>query len=220
MAPPRPASRSRTQRHRLSAPFMVLLFLALATSSTVANAQLSDSYYDASCPAALLTIRTVVSAAVLLDPRMGASLLRLHFHDCFVQAIKLSLGCDASVLLDDTGSFTGEKGAGPNAGSLRGFEVVDNAKTLLETVCPQTVSCADILAVAARDAVVQLGGPSWTVLLGRRDSTTASASLANSDLPAPSSTLATLLAAFSNKGLTTTDMVVLSGTVHVRLIIC
>ncbi|BAT13746.1 Os11g0334938 [Oryza sativa Japonica Group] len=91
MAPPRPASRSRTQRHRLSAPFMVLLFLALATSSTVANAQLSDSYYDASCPAALLTIRTVVSAAVLLDPRMGASLLRLHFHDCFVQAIKLSL---------------------------------------------------------------------------------------------------------------------------------
>nr|XP_025876843.1 peroxidase 70 [Oryza sativa Japonica Group] len=214
MAPPRPASRSRTQRHRLSAPFMVLLFLALATSSTVANAQLSDSYYDASCPAALLTIRTVVSAAVLLDPRMGASLLRLHFHDCFVQ------GCDASVLLDDTGSFTGEKGAGPNAGSLRGFEVVDNAKTLLETVCPQTVSCADILAVAARDAVVQLGGPSWTVLLGRRDSTTASASLANSDLPAPSSTLATLLAAFSNKGLTTTDMVVLSGTVHVRLIIC
>ncbi|BAF12349.2 Os03g0434800 [Oryza sativa Japonica Group] len=192
MAPPRPASRSRTQRHRLSAPFMVLLFLALATSSTVANAQLSDSYYDASCPAALLTIRTVVSAA----------------------------GCDASVLLDDTGSFTGEKGAGPNAGSLRGFEVVDNAKTLLETVCPQTVSCADILAVAARDAVVQLGGPSWTVLLGRRDSTTASASLANSDLPAPSSTLATLLAAFSNKGLTTTDMVVLSGTVHVRLIIC
>ncbi|XP_052145890.1 peroxidase 2-like [Oryza glaberrima] len=205
MAPPRPASRSRTQRHRLSAPFMVLLFLALATSSTVANAQLSDSYYDASCPAALLTIRTVVSAAVLLDPRMGASLLRLHFHDCFVQ------GCDASVLLDDTGSFTGEKGAGPNAGSLRGFEVVDNAKTLLETVCPQTVSCADILAVAARDAVVQLGGPSWTVLLGRRDSTTASASLANSDLPAPSSTLATLLAAFSNKGLTTTDMVALSG---------
>ncbi|XP_040378058.1 peroxidase 2-like [Oryza brachyantha] len=197
--PPRAAA--SLPQHRLSVVVLGLLLFRAA-----AKAQLSgDSYYDASCPAALLTIRTVVSAAVLLDPRMGASLLRLHFHDCFVQ------GCDASVLLDDTGNFTGEKGAGPNAGSLRGFEVVDNAKMLLETLCPQTVSCADILAVAARDAVVQLGGPSWAVQLGRRDSTTASASLANSDLPSPSSTLATLLTAFSNKGLTTTDMVALSG---------
>jgi peroxidase len=63
-------------------------------------------------------------------------------------------GCDASVLLDDTGNFTGEKGAGPNAGSLRGFGVIDTIKTLLEALCPRTVSCADILAVAARDSVV------------------------------------------------------------------
>jgi hypothetical protein len=63
-------------------------------------------------------------------------------------------GCDASVLLDDTGNFTGEKGAGPNAGSLRGFGVVDTIKALLEALCPRTVSCADILAVAARDSVV------------------------------------------------------------------
>ena len=60
------------------------------------------------------------------------------------------------MLLDDTASFTGEKGAGPNAGSLRGFDVIDNIKTLLELLCPQTVSCADILAVAARDSVAQV----------------------------------------------------------------
>ena len=60
------------------------------------------------------------------------------------------------MLLDDTESFTGEKGAGPNAGSLRGFDVIDNIKTLLELLCPQTVSCADILAVAARDSVAQV----------------------------------------------------------------
>ncbi|KAL6894664.1 hypothetical protein ACP4OV_008762 [Aristida adscensionis] len=186
-------------------PCSSILILALAMAATAAKAQLSESYYDASCPAALLTIRTAVAAAVLLDPRMGASLLRLHFHDCFVQ------GCDASVLLDDTASFSGEKGAGPNAGSLRGFKVIDNIKTTLEVLCPQTVSCADILAVAARDSVAQLGGPYWTVLLGRRDSTTASASLANSDLPGPTSDLNGLLNAFSNKGLSTTDMVALSG---------
>ncbi|KAL5680651.1 hypothetical protein ACJX0J_007036, partial [Zea mays] len=121
-------------------------------------------------------------------------------------------GCDASVLLDDTASFTGEKGAGPNAGSLRGFDVIDNIKMLLELLCPQTVSCADILAVAARDSVAQLGGPSWAVPLGRRDATTASASLANSDLPGPTSSLNGLLNAFSNKGLSSTDMVALSGT--------
>uniref|UniRef100_A0A0A9GH31 peroxidase n=1 Tax=Arundo donax TaxID=35708 RepID=A0A0A9GH31_ARUDO len=82
---------------------------------------------------------------------------------------------------------------------------------LLELLCPQTVSCADILAVAARDSVSQLGGPSWTVLLGRRDATTASASLTNSDLPGPTSNLNNLLNKFSNKGLSTTDMVALSG---------
>nr|CAH69353.1 TPA: class III peroxidase 111 precursor [Oryza sativa Japonica Group] len=184
-----------------------LMLLVAAAMASVASAQLSATFYDTSCPNALSTIKSVITAAVNSEARMGASLLRLHFHDCFVQAsFTQPIGCDASVLLSGQ-----EQNAGPNVGSLRGFSVIDNAKARVEAICNQTVSCADILAVAARDSVVALGGPSWTVLLGRRDSTTASEALANTDLPAPSSSLAELIGNFSRKGLDATDMVALSA---------
>lgn len=57
----------------------------------------------------------------------------------------------------------------------------------------------------------QLGGPSWTVQLGRRDSTTASLDSANTNLPGPTSDLTNLITAFDKKGFTTQEMVALSG---------
>lgn len=62
-------------------------------------------------------------------------------------------GCDGSILLDDTSSFTGEKTAGPNNNSVRGFEVIDKIKSQVEKACPGVVSCADIVAIAARHSV-------------------------------------------------------------------
>jgi len=56
------------------------------------------------------------------------------------------------VLLDNSSSIVSEKGSNPNRNSLRGFEVVDQIKAALEAACPGTVSCADILALAARDS--------------------------------------------------------------------
>ncbi|KAI8555715.1 hypothetical protein RHMOL_Rhmol05G0196400 [Rhododendron molle] len=136
---------------------------------------------------------------------MAASLIRLHFHDCFVQ------GCDASILLSEAAISTSERTARPNAGSARGYEVIDAAKAEVEKICPEVVSCADILAVAARDASFAAGGPSWTVKLGRKDSTTASRDLANSDLPSFRSNVNELIANFARKGLSARDMVALSG---------
>lgn len=63
-------------------------------------------------------------------------------------------GCDGSVLLDDTVTLKGEKTASPNMNSLMGFEIIDQIKNKLESECPGIVSCADILTVAARDAVI------------------------------------------------------------------
>ncbi|KAM0864576.1 hypothetical protein ACQ4PT_043830 [Festuca glaucescens] len=143
--------------------------------ASAASAQLSSTFYDTSCPDALSTIRRVVTAAVRSEPRMGASLVRLHFHDCFVD------GCDGSVLLADTGSFVGEQGAAPNAGSIRGMNVIDNAKTQVEAVCKQTVSCADILAVAARDSV--FAAPTRSGSRSARTSGTGSTTIPTSTRP-------------------------------------
>ncbi|XVF41172.1 hypothetical protein PTKIN_Ptkin01aG0258500 [Pterospermum kingtungense] len=183
---------------------LTLLLLVLFLGST--NAQLSTNFYSKSCPNLFPTAKSVVHSAIMKEARMGASLLRLFFHDCFVN------GCDGSLLLDDTSSFTGEKNAAPNRNSARGFDVVDNIKSAVENVCPGVVSCADILAIAARDSVKILGGPNWDVKLGRRDARTASQAAANNSIPPPTSNLNRLISRFNALGLSTRDLVALSGS--------
>lgn len=65
----------------------------------------------------------------------------------------LSQGCDASILIDSTPMNVGEKNGPPNVNTLRGSKVIASAKARLEAECKGVVSCADVLAFAARDAV-------------------------------------------------------------------
>ncbi|KAL5987511.1 Peroxidase 11, partial [Asimina triloba] len=149
-------------------------------------------------------IRAEMGCAVFSDPRNAATILRLHFHDCFVQVS--NKGCDGSVLLDDTITLQGEKAVRTNVNSLKGFDLVDRIKNKLESECPGVVSCADLLAIAARDAVLLVGGPYWDVPVGRKDSRSASNELANANLPTADEGLATQITKFLSQDMSVTDL--------------
>ncbi|XP_058766840.1 peroxidase P7-like [Vicia villosa] len=189
----------------ISSRLTMISFVIFLLAIWSVNAQLSTSFYSSSCPKLSSTVQSTMRSAISKEARIGASILRLFFHDCFVN------GCDGSILLDDTSNFTGEKNANPNRNSARGFEVIDNIKSAVENVCPGVVSCADILAIAAADSVAILGGLTWNVKLGRRDAKTASQSAANTGIPAPTSNLNTLISMFAAVGLSTKDLVTLAG---------
>ncbi|CAI0405077.1 unnamed protein product [Linum tenue] len=180
----------------------LLLAAAAATLAAATGGKLSPAYYSTTCPKALAIVQAGVVAAIQKETRIGASLLRLHFHDCF--------GCEASILLDETASIATEKTAVPNQ-SVRGYDVIDDIKAELEEACPGVVSCADILTLAARDSVVYLGGPSWEVDLGRKDSLTAGRAAVNTSIPPPTFNLTALAASFSSQGLSFRDLISLSG---------
>ncbi|MCL7047611.1 hypothetical protein MKW94_015023 [Papaver nudicaule] len=128
----------------------------------------------------------------------------MHFHDCFVR------GCDGSVLLNSTSTNQTEKAAIPNL-SLRGFSIIEAAKAAVEKVCPGVVSCADILALSARDSVAMIKGPWWNVPTGRRDGRVSTIADAFIHLPPPFFNVTQLKASFASKGLDAKDLAVLSG---------
>lgn len=72
-----------------SRSLVCLIAFVLLALATTASSQLCPDFYDKSCPVALSTIKWVVEAAVNKEPRMAASLLRLHFHDCFVNVMTI-----------------------------------------------------------------------------------------------------------------------------------
>ncbi|KAG6547793.1 hypothetical protein Mapa_010607 [Marchantia paleacea] len=190
----------------------VLLFIgALVVVTSSVDAQLSTTFYASKCPNVTAKVADVVKGWIKSDRQMGPALLRLYFHDCFVR------GCDASALLDGSQS---EKQAAGNLNSLRGFNIIDDVKAKVEAMCPGVVSCADILALSAKEAMEAFGGITWTVTLGRRDGTVSSVTEANNDLPPPFANFTQLVSLFAKKGLTMKDMVILSGAHSVGFTRC
>ncbi|KAJ6322162.1 hypothetical protein OIU77_012105 [Salix suchowensis] len=187
-------------------PFSVLIIISiLGRSLHASDPPLTLDHYAPTCPSVFEIVKKEMECEVRSDPRNAALIVRLHFHDCFVQ------GCDGSVLLDDTITLQGEKKASASINSLGGFQIIDRIKNKVESECPGIVSCADILTIAARDAVLLVGGPYWDVPVGRKDSKTASLELAESNIPTADESLLSIINKFLYQGLSVTDLVALSG---------
>lgn len=184
----------------------IVLWVLFGLCVSKGSAQLSENFYAETCPHVESIVRKAVIQKSKETPVTAPGTLRLFFHDCFVE------GCDASVMIQSTPNNTAERDYTDNL-SLAGdgFDTVMMAKQAVENECPNTVSCADILAMAARDVVELVGGPHFKVELGRRDGIVSLASRVAGNLPEPTFNLDQLNTLFTRKGLTQIDMITLSG---------
>ncbi|KAI3508075.1 hypothetical protein L1887_23075 [Cichorium endivia] len=188
---------------RVASVYTVLFLVSLQLVIN-SEAKIEVGFYSKSCPTAEFIVKDEVAKAYFQDRGLAAGLVRLHFHDCFVR------GCDASVLIDSTPSNKAEKDSLFNNPSLRGLDVIDKAKARLESLCPKVVSCADIIAFAARDSIEITGGQGYDVPAGRRDGRVSQIADTKA-LPPATSNLNQLTQMFATHGLTQEEMVTLSG---------
>ncbi|XP_052119066.1 peroxidase 55 [Arachis duranensis] len=199
----------------------VVLVAMFMISVSKGEGKLVENFYGQTCP----NVESIVTQAVTTKfhqtikilPRFQPRLLDLKLVDykswwqIKIELIIYAQGCDASVMIASPNGDA-EKDASENL-SLAGdgFDTVIKAKAAVEASCPAVVSCADILALATRDVIALLGGPSYRVELGRRDGLVSKASSVDSNLPKASFNLNQLNKMFSKHNLTQTDMIALSG---------
>ncbi|XLR18585.1 hypothetical protein S83_046497 [Arachis hypogaea] len=187
--------------------YVFLLSLVLCIVPPTLRAQLDSLFYKRTCSSLHSIVHQVlynVSKGPAKDKRLFASLIRLAYHDCFVQ------GCDASILLNDTAAIRSEQLAPPNINSVRRLDVVNLIKKKIEKTCPGVVSCVDILALAAEISSEIFKVPNLQVPLGKRDNITANFDLTTSDILGPTSNLPQLIYKFEKKDLDVNDLVALS----------
>ncbi|XP_072982583.1 peroxidase 16-like isoform X1 [Typha latifolia] len=183
------------------------LLLSLLFFSSKSTAQLSQNYYANICPNVESIVRAVVAQKVQQSFAAAPGTLRLFFHDCFVR------GCDASVLLVAANGDDESHSGADSTLSSDALDTINKAKVAVDSdpQCANKVSCADILAMAARDVVSLTGGPFYPVELGRLDGKTSTKAIVKHRLPGPGFNLDELNAVFAINGLAQIDMIALSG---------
>lgn len=135
----------------------------------------------------------------VLSKGKAAGVLRLVFHDAGTfEANDNSGGMN--------GSLVYELDRPENAGLKKSLKILEKAKNEVDAI--QLVSWADMIAVAGAEAVSLCGGPTISVQLGRQDSMVPDP---EGKLPEESSDASALKQCFRRIGLSTQELVALSG---------
>ncbi|GMH26400.1 hypothetical protein Nepgr_028243 [Nepenthes gracilis] len=177
--------------------------------------ELQVNYYSTSCPNAEAIVKEQVTILYKKHGNTAVSWVRNLFHDCMVKS------CDASLLLDTNKAegIESEKASSRNFG-MRNFKYIDTIKQALENECPATVSCADIVALSARDAVELLGGRRVEMKTGRRDGRESYAAVVEDFIPNHNDSLSLVLSRFNSVGIDTEGTVALLGAHSVGRVHC
>ncbi|KAG6511921.1 peroxidase 21-like [Zingiber officinale] len=195
----------------------LIAFLILACCSSLPRGEgigdLKLNYYSKSCPKAEQIVKQEVVKLYNEHGNTAVSWVRNLFHDCMVES------CDASLLLETTTSIVSEQSKDRSFG-MRNFKYVTTIKEALERECPATVSCADIIALSAREGVVMLGGPYIPMKTGRRDSKQSHADVIDKFIPNHNDSMALVLSRFKSLGIDAERTVALLGVHSVGRVHC
>ncbi|KAL6007109.1 hypothetical protein ACLOJK_032605 [Asimina triloba] len=167
-----------------ASPFIwgpLLLIIIVFAQCATTRGQLQKDFYTSSCPMVHDVINRIVTSHVMMDPT--AALVQNSIERCNGQRQKfaddvlyegaemrgVTLPSSSVILLDASQIGNSVEKNSPSNIGLHGEEIVDEIKLALEELCPRTVSRADILMLAARDATALVGLPRCELATGRRD---------------------------------------------------
>ncbi|CAN4109622.1 unnamed protein product [Withania somnifera] len=178
--------------------FMFLLLVSFL-HIRCAKSELKLNYYSESCPRAEEIIKEQVIKLYHKHGNTAASWIRNVFHDCMVKKSREDI----------------ERNFG-----MRNFKYIETIKEALESKCPNTVSCADIVALSARDGVVMLGGPHIEMKTGRRDSKESYLAEVENFIPNHNDSMLLVLSRFKSVGVDAQGTVALLGAHSVGRVHC
>ncbi|KAJ6746658.1 PEROXIDASE 21 [Salix koriyanagi] len=204
---------NRKEMARTISSALIFLLLPLLLQFYSGKSELQFNYYAQSCPRAEEIIKEQVVRLYSKHGNTAVSWVRNLFHDCMVKS------CDASLLLETVNGIESEK-ASPRSFGMRNFKYVNTIKAAVESECPMTVSCADIVALSARDGVVMLGGPRFEMKTGRRDSTESYGAAVEDSIPNHNDSISLVLSRFQSIGVDVEGTVALLGSHSVGRVHC
>ncbi|KAG6481490.1 peroxidase 21-like [Zingiber officinale] len=193
--------------------FVILILACWSSPSRGEGVGLTLNFYSKSCPKAEEIVKQEVVKLYNEHGNTAVSWVRNLFHDCMVES------CDASLLLETAGTILSEQSVDRSFG-MRNFKYVNTIKEALERACPATVSCADIVALSAREGVVMLGGPFIPMKTGRRDSKQSHADVTDKSIPNHNDSMSVVLSRFKSIGIDAERTVALLGAHSVGRVHC